>query len=79
MTKHYEGSASGDFPGIEYVESDEPDKCLICGKKTHKIDLDFEAHVCSFECLHALWVVFKQASTESYIRYKNEALDGDPF
>lgn len=40
-------------------------KCWHCGKLTHLVDVDFEAHLCSSKCQQAKIKEWQQACIES--------------
>jgi hypothetical protein len=55
MSGVYEGT------GVEYVESDMPVPCLICGTATTRIDVDFEGRLCSTKCMRTIEAAYRAA------------------
>ena len=61
---------SDKYPNAEYAQNVEhgiikgkrKDNCYVCGTLTDFIDIDFECHICSEECLDKITDEFIKAS-----------------
>lgn len=53
------------YNGSELIWCD-PGKCWHCGKQTHWVDINFEAHLCSPSCEDAKWDEYNQALPVNY-------------
>ena len=50
----YPNVISGDMPEDTILVGSKKDNCYICGALTQFIDIDFQTHICSEECLDKL-------------------------
>lgn len=39
---------------VDYISSDTYKPCCVCGKFTNRIEINYEAYVCSMECERVL-------------------------
>lgn len=53
-------------PDFEVVKLEAKNPCWHCGRPTQWVELNFEAHLCSEECVDAKWKEYFEACNKGH-------------
>lgn len=72
-----------DFEGSLMVRLDADEACWHCGRRTHWVDMNFMAYLCSEECDRAKWKEYAAADHGEFdltdaLSDQNDAEDDSP-